>query len=210
MEEDTLRKIMRYNNGRDVWLELHRLFDGSDEDKAYNLCMSFFGYKKDASDDIARHMSKLKSICSQLTQELKRDNNKELPELLLICKILDTLDDTFISFRNSWLLLPKSDRTVESVTIHLCAFERTVHSSVNMQQEALISNSGNTTATEMKKGKKMKCNYCKLVGHRVKNCQKWIKDGKHPRNSNPQSAPSTSKAANILLMSIECTEVFFN
>lgn len=60
MQEGTLRKVMRVTKAGDVWLELHRLYDGTDENKTYNLCMSFFGFRKDSTDDVATHMSKLK------------------------------------------------------------------------------------------------------------------------------------------------------
>lgn len=207
MKEETLRKVMRYTNARDVWLELHRLFDGTDEDKSYNLCMRFFGFRKDPADDIATHMSKLKNIWTQLNQELSKDKTSELPELLLLCKILDTLDETYFSFRSSWLLLPKSERKIESLTSHLCAFERALQSNHHtVQQEALVSNSNATSTTE--KDKKLKCNYCQAIGHRVRHCFKWIRDGKPPKSRNPQSTSSTSKSVNMVLMSIESTEIF--
>ncbi|XP_063367884.1 uncharacterized protein LOC134656305 [Cydia amplana] len=174
MKEETLRKVMRYTNARDVWLELHRLFDGTDDDKSYNLCMSFFGFRKDPADDIATHMSKLKNIWTQLNQEISKDKTSKLPELLLLCKILDTLDETYFSFRSSWLLLPRSERTIESLTSHLCAFERALQSNNVLQQEALVSNSG-TTSTAEKKDRKLKCNYCQAIGHRVRNCQNKCK-----------------------------------
>ncbi|KAL4720290.1 hypothetical protein ACJJTC_016881 [Scirpophaga incertulas] len=56
----TLKKVMRYTSSREVWLELHRLYDGISEDRSYNLCMEFFGFKRDLNDDIATHLSKLK------------------------------------------------------------------------------------------------------------------------------------------------------
>jgi transposase InsO family protein len=166
----------------------------------------FFGFKKDPADDIATHMSKLKNIWTQLNQEFSKDKTSELPELLLLCKILDTLDETYFSFRSSWLLLPKAERTIESLTSHLCGFERALQSNNVHQQEALVSNFGTSVSAD-KKDRKLKCNYCQAIGHRVRNCKKWIKDGKPPKNSNPPSTPSTSKSANMILMSIESTEI---
>lgn len=116
--------------------------------------MIFYSFKKDHADDISTHMSKLKNIWTELNQELNKDSNQELPELLLVCKILDTLDNSYFSFRSSWLLLPKSNRTVENLTSHLCAFERALQGNdapLN-QSEALVSN------TKKKKDKKLKCN----------------------------------------------------
>lgn len=57
MTQETLEKVMRFTSAREVWLELHRLYDGNVEDKTYDLCMQFFGYVKQADDDIATHTS---------------------------------------------------------------------------------------------------------------------------------------------------------
>src|SRR5436190_23093011 len=34
MTEEILQKVMRFSNARDVWLELHRMYDGASEDSA--------------------------------------------------------------------------------------------------------------------------------------------------------------------------------
>ncbi|KAJ0171987.1 hypothetical protein K1T71_012750 [Dendrolimus kikuchii] len=195
MHEETLRKVMRFTKAREVWLELHRLFDGTDEDKAYNLCMSFFSYKKDQGDDIATHMSKLKNIWTQLNIELKKDNNRELPELLFICKILDTLEESFFPFKSSWLLQPKADPTIENLTSHLCAFERALKIKSDTSQEVLVVNK----TVQKKKPKAKKCHYCSQKGHWVRDCPKWIGDGRPPKPS--ESGTNTSpQVQNITLI----------
>ena len=62
MSEETYEKVWSLTCAREVWLELHRLFDAVHEDRAYDLCMQFFGYKMTSSDDIASHVGKLKNI----------------------------------------------------------------------------------------------------------------------------------------------------
>lgn len=208
MCDETLKKIMRFETAHEVWKELHRLFDGQSEDRAYNLCSDFFGFKHMKEDDVSTHMSKLKNIWNDLNVELtKKDETTKLPDLFLICKILDTLDERFFAFKSSWLLLTQNERTVENLTSHLCAFERALLSNdvVQQQQEALVTNSS-SMSYKKNKDKKIKCNYCQAIGHRVRNCQKWIRDGKPPKRSN--ATPSTSKTANMILMSIENSEVF--
>ena len=49
MSEETYEKVRSLTCARDVWLELHRLFDGV-------LCMQFFSYKMASSDDVATHI----------------------------------------------------------------------------------------------------------------------------------------------------------
>lgn len=57
MTDETLQKVIRFTTAKDVWDELHRLFDGISEDRAYDLCMKFFSYKKHSEDDIGTHLS---------------------------------------------------------------------------------------------------------------------------------------------------------
>lgn len=124
LSEECLQKVLRFSNARDVWLELHRLYDGISEDRAYDLCMKFFGYKKMSGDDMATHLSKIKNIWFELTLEMLKSEGKELPEMFIICKILETLPDEYFSFKSSLLLMTKKDRSIENLTSTLCAYER--------------------------------------------------------------------------------------
>ena len=58
MGDETHEKVRSLISARDVWLELHRLYDEVHEDRAYNLCMQFFSYKIQTGDDVASHSAK--------------------------------------------------------------------------------------------------------------------------------------------------------
>lgn len=135
MTEETLTKVMRFNNSRDIWLELHRLFDGSLEDKTFDLCMKFFTYKYDSKDDMSDHLSKLKNIWNNMNLVMgERDNINPLPEILLICKILETLPSEYFSFKASWRLISKLDRTVNNLTSQLCSQERALRANLEVEE----------------------------------------------------------------------------
>jgi hypothetical protein len=153
-------------------LELHRLFDGVHEDKAYDLCMQFFSYKMNQTDDIATHVGKLKNIWKDLKAELDKDENKDL---LLMCRIVETLPSEYFSFASSWRLLNKAERTVEGLTDQLCSYERALASKTEaVQQEALfvkssVSKSAQKTKKQTKGSKLTKpgniiCHYCTQAG----------------------------------------------
>jgi len=95
MSEETYEKVRSLTCVRDVWLELHRLFDGVHEDRAYNLCMQFFSYRMAKEDDVGR----LKNIWKDLQVELEKEENKDL---LLMCRIVETLPAEYVSFVSSW------------------------------------------------------------------------------------------------------------
>ncbi|KAG5883724.1 hypothetical protein JTB14_024225 [Gonioctena quinquepunctata] len=111
MTKETFEKVMRFSTTRDMWLELHRLFYGNVENKTYDVCMQFFSYVKQADEDIATHTCKLKNLWNSLQKEIFKDKvtygrtcNCDLPEILLICKILETLPAEYFSFKSSWNL----------------------------------------------------------------------------------------------------------
>lgn len=66
LSDATMEKVMRFKNARDVWQELHRLFDGVSEDKAFGICMEFFGFKRDPNSKISGNFSKLKNMWNEL------------------------------------------------------------------------------------------------------------------------------------------------
>ncbi|KAL0902482.1 hypothetical protein ABMA27_000340 [Loxostege sticticalis] len=167
MSEETLKKVMRYTTAHEVWKDL---------------CLEFFGLKHSKEDDIPTHMSKIKNLWNEINVEiLKIDPSAKLPEVLLVCKVLDTLDDRYFNFKSSWLMLLlllflNGDKlvfhrngytTIDSLTSHLCDFERNLGSQGSTPEEALVT---------MPKGRQVKhnkdeqltCNYWSGKGDRVR------------------------------------------
>ena len=207
MSEVTLKKIMRFKTAYEVWQELHRLFDGQTEDRAYNLCMEFFSFKHCKEDDMSTHMSKLKNVWNDLNVEItRRDANAKLPDLFLICKILDTLGERFFAFKSSWLLLSQNERTVENLTSHLCAYERALDSKEDTSQQALVTTHPERHSTQKNKDEHLICNYCSMKGHRVRKCKKRIKDGRPPKPGTSATGSTSKQVQNITLMVNACSK----
>lgn len=204
MTESTVQKVMRLSSAFDVWKELHNLFDGVSEDKVYELCIQFFSFKKCSSDDLSTHISKLKNLWNNLKLEMAKDpqNNVELPDLFLICKILGTLPDEYFSFKSSWMLMSKDQRTVDNLTNQLCTYEKALSNqkAEHAPPEVLVSESSSS------RKKKWVCHYCKKPGHFVKRCQKWKADGKPPKPSSSDQ-PKHTNSTNITLVTICNTDV---
>ena len=194
MTPDTLERVMRFSSAREMRLELHRLYDGATEDKTYDLCMEFFKYRRESTADMASHISKLKNLWTSLQNEVIKEKSAsgntcgcDLPDLLLICKILETLPEEYFSFKSSWMLMLKSQRTVDNLTIQLCQFEKALLSKNEnvcvQEQEALV--------TVSRQRRPIKCHYCKKIGHVMRQCYKWIADGR-PNITDSQSHTNTA------------------
>ncbi|KFM58020.1 Retrovirus-related Pol polyprotein from transposon TNT 1-94, partial [Stegodyphus mimosarum] len=144
MTEDILQKVMRFESTRDIWLELHKVFEDSSDNQLYNICLQFFKFSW-SGDDMAAHLSKLKNLWNELNSRLENKEENKLPEMLLICKILDTLPPSYHIFKSSWLLLSDEKRTLDELTTQLCTHERELRKDPNflesLDQEALIANS---------------------------------------------------------------------
>ena len=186
-------------------LELHRLFYGVHEDRAYDLCMKFFSYKMTNGDDCASHIGKLKNIWKELSVELETEENKNL---LLMCRIVETLPREYFSFTSSWRLLSKAECAVDNLTDQLCSYERALAGKTEpIKQEALhvLARASNSKTAPKSKNPKVNkpakqsasviCYYCKLPGHIVRQCEKWIADGKPPKPANPKTANTVSLMA---------------
>lgn len=40
----------------------------------------------------------------------------DLPDILLICKVLNTLPEKYFNFKSNWMLLSKKYRTIKNLT----------------------------------------------------------------------------------------------
>jgi len=216
MSEEKYEKVRSLTCARDVWLELHRLFDGVHEDRGYDLCMQFFGYKMASSDDVATHIGKLKNIWKDMKVELNTEENKNL---LLMCRIVETLPKEYFSFVPSFRLLSKVDRAVDNLTDQLCSYERALTGKTEcVKQEALLAKASNFKSTRKVKDQKAKsmkhsssvvCHYCRQAGHIVCKCEKWIADGKPPKPAKPQATNITQNSfAHLVSLVAVYSDVF--
>ncbi|CAH1110499.1 unnamed protein product [Psylliodes chrysocephalus] len=82
------------------------------------------------------------------------------------------------STKENWNLIAKTERTVNNLTTQLCTYEKALTSKQQGSGEEILS------AEKSKSNKSKKrciCNYCKQVGHKVRQCTKWKKDGRPPK-----------------------------
>jgi len=133
-------------------------------------------------------MAKLKTLWNELNNGLQSKAETKLPHMLLICKIFICCPVNISRLNPVGCCLLMRNK----LFMQLCSFERDMKSSDVHQgsknQEALavkaMKSQYQSQRTKFVKTKvKGLWNYCHEPGHWVKNCSKWIADGKPKRNS---------------------------
>lgn len=136
-------------------------------------------------------------IQTEISKEKLKSGNTckcDLSDLLLICKILDTLPSEYFSFRSSWVLISSKERTVENLTNQLVTYEKSLQTKneVENSQEVLYA------GKEITKSSKQRLfgNYCKQPNYKVKQCDKWKADGRPPK---PEKKLAKEKEMSLLI-----------
>lgn len=188
--DSVYQKIMDKETAREAWEALKLNFEASSKDQLFKICTEFFAFNWISGEDVSTHVAKLKSLWFEINNGLKARDENALPDLLLVCKVLQILPGDFENFRSSWMLLSKDqEKTFEELTTQLCMYERNFRKSAEgATGEALIAKSAksNWARRPPKPRENDTCNYCKKKGHWVSTCQKWIADGR-PKKNAPQS-----------------------
>ncbi|XP_073817619.1 uncharacterized protein [Musca autumnalis] len=177
---------MDKESAADVWEALHQQFEATSKDQLFKMCTALFSFEWVENLDVSTHISKLKSLWTEINAGLELKGNQKLPELLLICKILHVLPSSFEMFKSSWMMITRDeDKSLDELIMQLCLYERNFKKPENVEgQEALVINEKYSKSKNVSTKKDSICHYCKKKGHWIKECRKWIADGK-PFKSQP-------------------------
>ena len=77
--------------------------------------MQFFA-SIEMDQEMTIHLSRLKTLFNDFNAEFRRSVMQELPEILLILKILNSLPKEYLSFVTSWKMLSTAERSIERLT----------------------------------------------------------------------------------------------
>ena len=179
--DSVYQKIMDKESAKEAWDALKLLYEASSQDQLFKICTDFFAFGWCHDDDVSTHTAKLSSLFNELNMGLRAKNQNPLPDLLLVCKALQILPQKFENFRSGWMLLSKdSEKGFEDLVHQLCMFERNFKTTESETTEALQLRRG--TSRQQDRRKNDLCHYCKKTGHFIRQCAKWIADGR-PRKS---------------------------
>lgn len=164
--------IMNCGTAREMWTKLESVYEQKSKTSIHMLQQKFYSCTKDSDDDIAVYISKLKGMAQQL-----KDLGEQIPNSMLITKILMTLPENLLHFQSAWESTTAEEQTIENLTNRLMMEESRAQL---LQQssstfDAFVSRNSRRFSTsksqqQQSKSKSGKCFVCNENGHWKRNC----------------------------------------
>ncbi|GJQ79274.1 hypothetical protein Trydic_g5517 [Trypoxylus dichotomus] len=101
IKSEPKQHILTCKSSKEIWDMLHSIYGQKSGRWLDLLYCQLFRYEKDPNDDIATRVSKLQRIWQDLHEELK-DEKVNLPQSMLVNRILNTLPNGHLKFKNAW------------------------------------------------------------------------------------------------------------
>ena len=105
-------------------------------------------------------------------------------------------------------MMSASERDIDRLTTELCAFHRELlrvqNEQIETRQEALALHN-DKRYVKKQVNRESKCFYCKGKGHFIKNCQKWIRDGR-PQNQKSTKSEEAMTIGTIVSVTEGCDD----
>ena len=190
------QKIMDKGTAHEAWEALKLNFEASSKDQLFKICTEFFAFSWNNGEGVSIHVAKLKNLWFELNNGLKAKNEDALPDLILVCKVLQILPGEFENFRSSWMLLSKDeDKTFEELITQLCMYERNLRKGTEgTTGEALFVKSEKRKLNQGSRRYRENdtCNYCRNKGHWISQYKRWIQDGRPKKKAQESNAVDTN------------------
>ncbi len=173
MDDANVELTATCDSASSTWNKLISIYEQSSGQRVNRLMEQFFSSEKDSSEDIATHISRLQRNFSELNDELRRLVKTELPDLLLMSRIMSTLPTEYFEFKSVWESVPVEERTINKLTERLRLIEMRLPQKHD-DSAALVAGHNTKSVNFKKKSNKVerKCFKCHRPGHIAKHCKK--------------------------------------
>lgn len=116
LDPKVLALLVACESAREMWLKLHAIFEQQTKLAAHAVQSEFFGFGMAPGDDLVSHIAKFEALVLRLQQL-----NKKPDDSSLMVRLLDTLPESYESFRQSWWACPEDKQTLEELIAVLTA-----------------------------------------------------------------------------------------
>lgn len=199
MEEEPLSHVMQCETAQNMWEKLESIYDRKSSVSMHLLTEQFYNLKFE-NESVNSFISKITNLCARIKQQ-----GEQIPEKMVITKILMTLPDRYKHFRSAWESVPSEEQDISKLTARLLIEEERIGKEEDTVALMTKSSQGNCYSCG-KKGhfknqckKNVECFYCKKRGHLMKHCY-YKKQKEHDSSKNGRDNNKSGK--NCALVSV--------
>lgn len=191
--------IINCTTGREMWRKLTDIYEQRSESSIHMLQQRWYEAAVDSNDNIATYIAKLGDMAHRLNLL-----GEQIPDSMIITKILMTLPPNFRHFVSAWESTPSAERTLANLSSRL-----TIEESRTAMHEASEAKAFAARTNDRKHRGKFnrnsstavdKCFECNENGHWARHCPKRNKNanssGGSARNNNENSTGSSKSDSN--------------
>lgn len=137
--DQQLLHIMNCGSAKEMWEKLLSVHEQRSDASVHMLQQQWYAMTKDPTDDIATHISKLEDLAHRL-----RNMGEQIPNSLIITKILMTLPAHYNHFVSAWESTHVDERTLPNLISRLSIEEMRLNSQNKFEGSAFTARKYNS------------------------------------------------------------------
>ncbi|XP_031343120.1 uncharacterized protein LOC116172658 [Photinus pyralis] len=179
MESGPLFHILMCESAHEMWTKLESIYERQSNVSVHLLQQKFFNMKFEGS--VMDFITKIQNLVAQIKQQ-----KENIPENMVITKILMSLPEQYKHFVSAWESVPEDKRNLTNLSARLLVEEERLGSgeeTVAQQSQVKCFSCGKAGHKKDEcrsggrfKNKNVECNFCKKKGHMFKDC--WFRKSK--------------------------------
>ena len=169
MATDQQLKVVSCETAWETWERLQAIYENRNPANVGKIFEQYYAYRKDSTDDMSSHISKVEALALQLQQV-----GEQQSEISIMAKLLYSLPDEFNSLKAAWESVHSSEQTRRNLVARLLAHEAgQVSKDGSAKEVALTAHraAGGKTLDKSDKKKRVKCFTCGKLGHYARECR---------------------------------------
>lgn len=168
MDQSVIQKVLSCETASDMWERLHQVYENTSPASVGKIFEQYYSYKKDSSDDMATHISKVEALAIHLEQV-----NEKQSDTSIMSKLLHSLPSSYNSLKEAWDSVHPTLQTRTNLVARMLAHDSSAPSSKESKDMALVvkRDRNDQAGSKNDNKKKVKCYKCGKMGHYKRDCR---------------------------------------